>query len=34
MTLQIGSREHMKEGLTGDTWKVNDGNFTENYPVC
>ena len=34
MTLQIGSREHMKEGLTGDTWKVNDGDFTENYPVC
>ena len=22
MTLHIGSREHRKEGLTGETWKV------------
>ena len=29
MTLQMGSREHRKEGLTGETWKVPVGNFTE-----
>ena len=29
MTLQIGSREHRKEGLTGETWKVPVGDFTE-----
>lgn len=27
MTLQIGSREHRKEGLTGETWKVPVGDF-------
>ena len=29
MTLQIGSREHRREGLTGETWKVNVGDFTK-----
>ena len=28
-TLQIGSREHRKKGLTGETWKVPVGVFTE-----
>ena len=28
MTSQIGSREHRKEGLTGETWKVQVGDFT------
>ena len=28
MTLQTGSREHRKEGLTGETWKVPVGDFT------
>ena len=28
MTLQIGSREHLKERLTGETWKVPVGDFT------
>ena len=28
MTLQIGSREHRKEELTGETWKVPAGDFT------
>ena len=28
MTLQIGSREHRREGLTGETWKVPVGDFT------
>ena len=29
MTLQIGSREHRKEGLTGETWKVPVRDFTQ-----
>ena len=29
MTLQIGSREHRKEGLTGETWKVPVSDFTK-----
>ena len=29
MTLQIGSREHRQEGLTGETWKVPVGDFTK-----
>ena len=29
MTLQIGSREHRKEGLTGETGKVPVGDFME-----
>ena len=29
MTLQIGSIEHRKDGLTGETWKVPVGNFTK-----
>ena len=29
MTLQIGSKEHQREGLTGETWRVPVGNFTE-----
>ena len=29
MTLQIGSKEHQREGHTGETWKVPVGNFTE-----
>ena len=29
MTLQIGSRQHRKEGLTGETWKVPVGDFTQ-----
>ena len=29
MTLQIGSREHRKEGLTGETWKVPVVDFME-----
>ena len=29
MTLQIGSREHRREGLTGETWKVPVGDFTK-----
>ena len=28
MTLQIGSREHRKEGLTGESWGVPVGDFT------
>ena len=28
-TLQIGSREHRKKGLTGETWKVPVGDFTK-----
>lgn len=27
MTLQVGSREHRREGLTGETWKVPVGDF-------
>lgn len=27
MTLQIGSREHRREGLTGESWKVPVGDF-------
>ena len=27
MTLQIKSREHRREGLTGETWKVPVGDF-------
>lgn len=27
MTLQIGSREHRREGLTGEKWKVPVGDF-------
>ena len=30
MTLQTGSREHRKEGLTGEAWKVPVGDFTES----
>ena len=29
ITLQIGSREHRKDGLTGETWKVPVGDFTK-----
>ena len=29
MTLQIGSKEHQREGLTGETWRVPVSNFTE-----
>ena len=29
MTLQIGSREHRREGLSGETWRVPVRNFTE-----
>ena len=29
MTLQIGSKEHRREGLTGETWKVDVGDFTK-----
>lgn len=29
MTLQIGSRKHRREGLTGETWKVPVGDFTQ-----
>ena len=29
MTLQIGSREHRREGLTGETWKGPVGDFTQ-----
>ena len=29
MTLQIGSCEHRKEGLTGETWKVPVRDFTQ-----
>lgn len=29
MTLQIGSRKHGKKGLTGETWKVPVGEYTE-----
>ena len=29
MTLQIGSRQHRKEGLTGETWKVPVSDFTK-----
>ena len=28
MTLQICSREHRREGLTGESWKVPVGDFT------
>ena len=28
MTLQIASREHRREGLTGESWKVPVGDFT------
>ena len=28
MTLQIGSKEHRREGLTGETWKIDVGDFT------
>lgn len=28
MTLQIGSKEHRREGLTGETWKVSVSDFT------
>ena len=27
MTLQIGSKEHRRDGLTGETWKVDVGDF-------
>ena len=29
MTLQIGSREHRRDGLTGETWKIDVGDFTK-----
>ena len=29
MTLQIGSKEHQREGLSGETWKVPVSNFME-----
>lgn len=29
MTLQIGSKEHQREGLTGKTWRVPVSNFTQ-----
>jgi len=29
MTLQICSKEHRRDGLTGETWKVPVGNFTK-----
>jgi len=29
MTLQIGSKEHHRDGLTGETWKVPVGDFVE-----
>ena len=29
MTLQIGSKEHRKEGLTGETWKIPVGDFAK-----
>ena len=29
MTLQIGSKEHRRDGLTGETWKVDVGDFTK-----
>ena len=28
MTLQIGSREYRREVLTGESWKVPEGDFT------
>ena len=33
MTLQIGSREHKREGLTGESWKVPVGDFTGRAAV-
>ena len=29
MTLQIGSKEHRKDGLTGETWKIPVGDFSK-----
>ena len=29
MTLQIGSKEHRRDGLIGETWKVDVGDFTK-----
>lgn len=29
MTLQIGSKEHQREGLTGETWRVSVGDFAQ-----
>lgn len=29
MTLQIGSKEHRRDGLTGETWRVDVGDFTK-----
>ena len=29
MSLQIGSKEHQKGGLTGETWRVDVGDFTK-----
>ena len=29
MKLQIGSRQHRREGLTGETWKIPVGDFTQ-----
>lgn len=33
MTLQIGSKEHRRDGLTGETWKVDDGDFKKRAAV-
>ena len=29
MTVQIGSKEHRRDGLTGETWKIPVGDFTQ-----
>ena len=34
MTLQIGSKEHQKEGLTGETWKIPVGDFAKRAEMA
>lgn len=33
MTLQIGSKEHQKEGLSGETWKIPVGDFMKRVEM-
>lgn len=34
MTLQIGSKEHQKEGLTGETWKISVKDFVKQAEMA
>ena len=34
LTLQMGSKEHQKEGLTGETWKISVGDFVKQAEMA